>query len=115
MTNPTDELSIDAILQALADPQRRIVLRELADESASVLPVQALEQAVSRGLEHSSPESPSRTAVEIQLRHVHLPRLDDAGLCAYDPDEQFVEYCGDEFAESLLEFLEDRTPSRRVY
>lgn len=106
---PTDE-----ILQALAHPQRRIVLRELAEESCQSVSVDALEEVVAHELEGWPPEFGATTEIAIQLRHVHLPRLEEAGLCEYDAEAECVEYHGTEFAEALLEFLDERHRPGRV-
>lgn len=100
--------STDAILQALADPQRRVVLREIAEESCTEVSVDALEEVVAHELERPPPEMRSTTTIAIQLRHVHLPTLDEVGLCEYDPERECVEYCQNEFAETILECIEER-------
>lgn len=99
--------SIDATLQALANPERRLVLRELAGETSTEVTVDALEEAVAHELEGPPLQTGAHRDIAIQLRHVHLPTLDEAGLCRYDPERECVEYYGDEFVESLLEFIEE--------
>ncbi|UPV99010.1 hypothetical protein M0R88_10780 [Halorussus gelatinilyticus] len=42
-------------------------------------------------------------SVRIDLAHVHLPKLDDAGLVAYDHDSGRVRYRGDPTVEQLLD------------
>lgn len=100
--------STDAILQALANPQRRVVLRELVEESCPEVSVDALEEVVAHELERPLPEIRSTTKIAIQLRHVHLPTLAKAGLCEYDPERECVEYRPNEFAETILECIEER-------
>lgn len=107
---PTDE-----VLLALADPQRRIVLRALVDEFPSEVSVDALEEVVARELEGQPPSLRSTSTIAIQLRHVHLPRLDEVGLCTYDADRECVAYRGDEFVETLLEYIEERRRPGRVH
>lgn len=109
------EPPVDAVLQALADPQRRVVLRELAEESCSEISVDALEEVVAHELEGPPPEIRSTSEIAIQLRHVHLPTLDEVGLCEYDADREFVKYNPDEFAETLLEFIEERPSTGRIH
>lgn len=107
--------STDAILQTLADPQRRIVLRELAEESCPEVSVDALEEVVAHELEAPPMEIRSTSEIAIQLRHVHLPRLDEVGLCNYDADRECVEYRPNEFVEGLLAFIEERRRQGRVH
>lgn len=108
------DLSTDEILQVLADPRRRIVLRELAEKPSREVSVDALQEVVARELEGPPPRPRAATKIAIQLRHVHLPRLEEAGLCEYDADGERVEYRSSEFAEALLEFLEERRRPGRV-
>lgn len=126
MTELEIESPTDEILHAIADRQRRIVLRELAgilessdhdrpepaDESSIVASVDALEEAIDRARARPDADSQSPSEVAIKLRHVHLPVLEDCGLVRYDPDRERVEYRPDEFVESLLTFLERRRSSR---
>jgi DNA-binding transcriptional ArsR family regulator len=107
--------STDAILQVLADPQRRTVLRDLVEESCPEVSVDALEEVVAHETEGSPPEVGSTSEIAIQLRHVHLPRLDDVGICEYDPDRECVAYCPNEFVERLLEVIEERHRPGRVH
>ncbi|AGN02226.1 hypothetical protein L593_11405 [Salinarchaeum sp. Harcht-Bsk1] len=113
--NRTDsEASTDALLRAIADSQRRYVLRELADASASEVTVDALAEVLLDGPTSRSSDRRSRREIAIQLRHVHLPRLEDVGLCRYHEDRDVVEYCPDEFVESLLDLLERRASPEPV-
>lgn len=105
------DVSIDELLQALANSHRRIVLRELADRSAEECPVSELEASVVRDVDQSPTAVRTRSEVKIQLRHVHLPTLDDVGLCEYDPGRERVAYVADELAESLLECIDERPGS----
>lgn len=100
-----DDPPTDAVLDALANPQRRIVLRQLVEAPSSELSVDALEAVVARRLEDPPPTVRTSSEVAIQLRHVHLPRLDDAGLCTYDANRECVAYRPNEFVESVLECI----------
>lgn len=81
---------VDALLDALADRRRRRVLRYLAvtddataEELAAVLVGWRLEPGLVLGQNE-------RERVHRSLRHVHLPKLDQAGLVAYDRDADSV-------------------------
>lgn len=109
------EVSIDDRLQALANSHRRLVLRELADRSGETLPVSALEAAVVPEIDRSTSQLQTRSEIVIRLRHVHLPTLEAAGLCEYDPDRGHVAYVPDEFVESLLAFIDERNRSNQIH
>lgn len=128
MTELEMEPQTDEILHAIADHQRRIVLRELAgiprssdhdrpepaDESSIVVSVDALEGAIGRARARRDADFRSSSDIAIKLRHVHLPVLEDCGLVGYDPDRERVEYHSNEFVESILAFLERRRQSSRT-
>lgn len=99
-SSPTND-----VLHAVSNEERRIVLRTLARSDDPPLPVETLVGRIARRSD-TAPES--REAIRIQLVHVHLPVLEDLGLCSYDADDDLVAYTGDEFTESLLEFLAAR-------
>lgn len=48
-----------------------------------------------------------RKQLRIQLRHIHLPRLDADGWLDYDPRRGDITYHGDESARSLLAEVRD--------
>lgn len=108
------DVSTDELLQVLANAHRRIVLRELADRSAAECPVGALEETVVQRVDRSTGVQ-TRSEIAIQLRHVHLPALDDVGLCEYDSARERVTYEGNEFVESLLECIDDRSRSNQLH
>jgi hypothetical protein len=105
MTVLENSPATDEVLHAVSNEHRRIVLRELARSDDPPLPVETLVARVALRAE-SAPTS--RESIRIQLEHVHLPVFEDLGLCRYDSEADFVEYAGDDFTESLLEFLASR-------
>lgn len=62
---------------------RRRTLRRLRGE-----PVHLADLAGEIAREHPGDPEPERVYVE--LYHVHVPKLEDAGLVAFDPDEKTV-------------------------
>lgn len=95
----------DDVLEILAHPRRRQVLRHLrATGSTSV---DAVLDHVVTGDEADSVAR--RRRVAIQLHHVHLPKLVDAGLLTHDDGRGVVELtASNEFVESLLSLVNDR-------
>jgi len=90
-------ITLDRLFTVLsAAPRRRIVTALLDDRSRDV---DGLVVAV-------DPEERSRTMVS--LHHVHLPRLDDAGVVEWDPDAGTVSR-GPAFETilSVVELLDD--------
>lgn len=105
MTVLENSSATDDVLHAVSNEQRRIVLRALSRSDDPPLPAETLVARIALRAE-SAPES--REAIRIQLEHVHVPVLENLGLCSYDVDDGTVEYTGDDFTESLLEFLAAR-------
>lgn len=105
MTVLENSPATDEVLHAISNEQRRIVLRELSRSDDPPIPVETLVARIALEAENAPA---SRETIRIQLGHVHLPVLEDRDLCSYDADHDLVEYTGDDFTQSLLEFLAGR-------
>lgn len=79
----TDALSRDTVFELLASGRRRAVLRRLdGDEGAVPLPELVAAVVAREASVEFTPDQHERVAVS--LEHVHLPKLDDAGVIEYD-------------------------------
>lgn len=79
----------DAVFDTLADESRRLILYYLRDRLSAGLDelatvVSGWRRARTPGIGVVTPDD--REEVRIELHHVHLPRLDDAGFLDYDPE-----------------------------
>lgn len=98
----SDGVPLDEALRLLANERRRTVLSALSGCRGETLPFDQVVDLVAER-EHPPPGPvPHRELVEIDLHHVHLPVLADAGAIAYDPVEATVRYEESELLESLL-------------
>lgn len=103
--SPGSELTVDRLVCLLAHEYRRRVLAALAGQSrrgeAELTPERFASAAIERG--GDSPE-----VVRLALRHVHLPKLDGAGIVARDRSDGTVAR-GPHFdaIEPLVETLDD--------
>ncbi|WP_276299886.1 DUF7344 domain-containing protein [Halorussus lipolyticus] len=85
--------------------RRRYVLYHLRHESGSTdldvlgRRIAALEAATTG----SKVDDESVEAVTVSLFHTHLPKLEDAGLVAYEPQTGAVEFIGADLPGDLLE------------
>ncbi len=80
-------LDVSDLHAALADERRRAAVADLADRSTPV-DAEALARRVAGRESDRSPGSVPSEQVEqvhVTLHHVHLPKLADVGLIAYDP------------------------------
>ena len=103
----------DEVLGNLADGRRRIVLSAISAADGAV-DREALARSVA-AREHgvSEVEVPPRDArdVLVSLHHVHLPKLDEAGLVEYDRETETVAYAGHpELDDEWLLFETEETP-----
>lgn len=95
--------SLDEIFELLANQQRRYVLYHLREVTGGVTTMEELAENVVALQDQSGPPDGPRGPVLTSLRHVHLPKLQDAGVLEYDPRSEAIRYWGQ---PSLDEWLE---------
>lgn len=85
------QLPLDALVALLGNTRRRFVLRYLQLRDAPV-PIEELTEAVARWECDDLDEITSHLieCIRASLHHVHLPKLDDAGLVRYDPAAEWA-------------------------
>jgi hypothetical protein len=96
---PDKSAAIDQLLDTLASPIRREVIRYF--ENVSETDVGSTDELVA----HITSHIPSMTAetVRIELRHVQLPKLSERAWLDYDSQAGRVQYHGHQTATQLLE------------
>ncbi len=88
----TDAPGWDAVLSSLADKRRRVVLTTLSVNGA---PMDRLDLAAEVAGKVGDDDTPATVEdVVLGLHHVHLPKLEAAGLVACDADEGTVAFEG---------------------
>lgn len=105
MHSETQSTSTETLLRAVADPDRRAILRHLYETDSRAVDVDDL-AATLESRERSTGCETARTAIE--LRHTHLPMLADANAITYDRGDEIVAYRGGEETGALLEFISER-------
>lgn len=98
-----DSQAIDTTLRALADEQRRLVIRYLRETPGGITSYDELQSHLTS---QSSAEFTPREAA-IRLHHVLLPALADAGIIEHDPQSETVRYQPHSLVESVLDTLEN--------
>jgi len=86
----------DDVLYALADEQRRLVVRYLMNDEEGVTSYRELADYIAS---HSAVR-PERA--RLRLEHTTLPLLAEAKLLQYDAERERIQYRSDEFAETVL-------------
>lgn len=97
--------SLDVTLQLVADPHRRQVLQYLRDVPDGQTTLDHLVDQVTAGGPSTRSDRPNRDELALLLHHLHLPRLADHGVVAFDPDRGVVRYRADERIERVLDAL----------
>ena len=107
MSNSEQRIATETALELLTNQQRQQILRRVADTPDGTT-VDQLTQHL-RGSD--SLQSDGNGPVQhrgIELHHIHLPKLQEASVIEYDPDQGTVRR-GQEFLDvhSLLETIDD--------
>lgn len=89
--NRSDDVTLDTVLDVLSDKRRRLVLEYLLrrDDSATVEELIDHVVAETRSVDEARSDE-FRSRVREKLNHVHLPKMDDAGIVEYDRDRRIV-------------------------
>ena len=94
--------SLDQIFDLLSDRRRRYVLYCLYGSQDGVATVDDVAEYVLT-LEGSTVTAETRQRLMTTLGHIHLPRLEDAGIVEYDTRSNTVRYWGQPSLEEWLE------------
>lgn len=97
----SDAPSLDTLQAALGNRRRRLIVDVLAGRK-STIHLDVLARAVAMRL--PSDETRDLDSIATALHHVDLPRLESAGVLAYDPETKAVEPTG---TDVLVPFLND--------
>ncbi|THE64313.1 ArsR family transcriptional regulator [Salinadaptatus halalkaliphilus] len=98
---PTDP---NKVLRLLANDRRRQIVTVLDARDESLIHFEDLQQQLS--IEFETPDSGNWL---IQLRHVHLPMLEEAGLVEYDGRDRRIRYDDCELVSEVLTAIESKT------
>jgi len=108
----------DELFEILANQRRRFALHYLRQRPDETVSLSALSERVA-GWEHGAdPETleyAERKSVRNSLHQFHLPKLDDAGLVAYDDEESAVELLDAGGADAYLAVAGDDDASWAAY
>ncbi|WP_226041873.1 hypothetical protein [Natrinema sp. DC36] len=119
--------SLDLVFDLLSDSRRRYALYYLNDQPDGVATIEkltknviALERSTGTDEEMTAktgtvsghdPEDGSadqRASVRMELQHIHLPKLEDAGILEHDTRSETVRYWSQPSVEEWLEHAEHK-------
>lgn len=106
-----DKADPDAVLAALADVQRRAVMRVLDQNCGAPMPVGTLADRLAEEHPPADRAAPDvyRGNLQLALHHTHLPKLAACGLVMYEPETGQVQATTGEFGRELLGLVESYT------
>lgn len=86
---------LDEMFDLLTHPHRRYVLYYLRQDGEGV-GLETLAAAIANwdGDSSGGDQSDNREAIEVMLRHTHLPKLADAGIITFDANTASIELDG---------------------
>lgn len=103
----TNGLRRDELHRIAANERRRTIVATLRDRGT--VTVDELVATIAEGESPTSPDSiDRRTAIEVELLHVHVPMLRAAGVIDFDPAQRNVAPC--ERLEGVAEALSSFEP-----
>lgn len=95
--------SLSRALSVLENKQRRDVLAAIMEANTRTMTIDDLvDTMIKRGTQETIKEE-----TEVQLHHIHLPKLAEEGLIEFDPRSGQLRYHGDDEVERLLGLIED--------
>lgn len=106
---PDAQLSMDAVLELLADRRRRELLERLFSQPSETTTIDELVEHLMDRESEARNERPARDSIEIKLLHVHLPKLADAGILEYDERSREVRYRANDRLEAWLERVREES------
>lgn len=89
MNDSQQALTIETALQLLSHPQRRQIVKQVA-QTGGVTTVDQLSTHSTQTDRPSSNRAEDPDTQPIDIHHVHLPKLHDAGVILYDSDRRTV-------------------------
>ncbi|PSP78114.1 hypothetical protein BRC81_08705 [Halobacteriales archaeon QS_1_68_20] len=107
-------LSLDAMLDILANQRRRDLLELLQDRPENTVLFEEATKHILTEKSRQIGQQPNQDGVQVELQHHHLTKLADAGVIEYDIRSQTIRYRPDEQLEDLYDRIRDFQQERAV-
>lgn len=95
--------SLDLVFELLSVQRRRYALYYLADQNDGIATLGELADSILTRESDAESREEHRTQIQTSLQHVHLPRLEDAGILEYDARSDTIRYWEQPTLEEWLE------------
>jgi DNA-binding transcriptional ArsR family regulator len=106
MNSNIHSVPTNKVLALVSDQTRRRLIRHLIASNDETVEVNDLIRDLRRDQSNSTHTSHSTsTHLRIELQHVHLPKLDEAGVVDYDSRSTTVRYNSIDNVEKLVTFI----------
>lgn len=102
-------LSLDAILDILANHRRRALLKYLMEQPENTGSFEDATNHLILMIGQKQGTQPNHDDVQVDLQHHQLPKLADAGIIDYDIRSQMIRYHENERLEMAYERVNDLT------
>lgn len=96
----------DTVLSAVANKQRRAVLRALDHTDEKAMEFSALVDQVTEYVRNGAAPDEHRQRVRATLHHNHLPKLESCGMIVYDTETKQVRNVTGELGKELLKLVD---------
>lgn len=100
-------LSLDAILDILANHRRRALLEFLIEQPENTGSFEAATKHIVLRIGQKQGSQPNHDDIQVDLQHHHIPKLADAGVIDYDIRSQTIRYHENERLETAYERVRD--------
>lgn len=100
-------LSLDAMLDVLADYHRRCILDFLQQTDHQTASFEELVNQLYKEQEKFHGQQLTHDKIQIALRHHHLPKLEDLGIVEYDSRSQTIRYQPNDRLKELYDYIRD--------
>jgi len=100
------QISLGSLFKVLSDPHRRSTIYYLSTMDGETADLSSLVGALNERV------ATSLDRLEINLRHIHLPKLADYNLIEYDERSETIRYRDGERVETVLEVAQSEEERR---
>lgn len=104
-------LSIDAVLELLANKERRMLLAYFLENDDTDVDVEELVKYIMARKAKRTGNQPGHDQVYTALMHIHIPKLADVGLIEYDERSEHLRYWGNALLEDWLKRIQQADAS----